>query len=323
MAKFSHAIITAILPSHLHHTLLPGLLLELVKWDARPYHLRTAAYEWCSAICEEHPNLEDAKEILFCSLEVGSRGLDLELLGEDAGRVLTKHHQRIFDIVFKYGDDEVIGDFLYAWTSSDPSRIPDESRNTCARYLVGLDMTSASQRLRKLVTRSVEFAGGRKCEQAGVEDFIVLLDNLDVGIHDMRSPAEWLQILIHLVRSPDGRRSLPRRYLELMVELAILGFQPWDPINEPPIMPPFKEEREWDVLEYWMGFTWVAVHPTIDEIPEGLERVTLSLFRQRPEAVQKFEQWLQRSYFPSSRIECLRWICDRAGLGAALQQDRP
>jgi len=58
-------------------------------------------------------------------------------------------------------------------------------------------------------------------------------------------------------------------------------------------------------------------------MPEDLERTMLSLFRQRPGAVKKLERWIQRSSMPQApdSLECLRWICERGGTGAASRQD--
>ena len=323
-SQLSCAIIAAIPASHPHHSLLQGTLLELAKWNTRPRELRAIAYEWCSVICEEYPDLEDAKELLFLSLKIGFGGLDFESWWTDMEIVHTKHHQRMVDIVFNSEDYEVIGNFLHAWTSHGPSHRPPGSLNMCTKYLIGLQSAvSASRRLRCLVIRSVEFAVIRHSEHVGMDELAGLLDCLNIGIDDLGSWAEWLEFLISAIKSPGERRSLPHQYLGLMVELTVAGLRPSDPIDEAQVMISLEEEQGWDVLEYWMGVVWAIRRPKIDGVSEDLERVTLSLFRQRPKAVQKLEQWLQRSDDSLESVECLRWICERAGLGTVLQHDTP
>ena len=134
----------------------------------------------------------------------------------------------------------------------------------------------------------------------------MLLDCLNIGMDDVDVPGIWLRRIRDAIRSSEGRRSLPRRYLELMVDLAVSLGRRNDPFSELQIADTLEEEEEWDVLEYWMGLTWAIQHPMVNGISEDLERVVLSLFRQRPNAVQKLEQWLQRSDHLSECVECLQ-----------------
>ena len=282
------------------------------------------AYGWCSAIGKEYQGLDDGKELLFLSLKVGFRGLDVRYHWTDTGLVHTKYHQRMGKIVFDSGDVEVVSDLLQAWTTYDYSQTLYKLFDTWPMHLIRLQRTiSTSQRLRGFVIRSVECLGPQQVEQVGVEEFAALLDRLGVGVDDMGSENDWVLLLLYVVRSPQGRRSLSYPYWELMMELAI--DKPWfrnDPIDyDLEVMLSLEEEGEWDKMECWGGFVWLIRCPKTDTITEDLERLTVSLFRQRPGAVKKLEQLVRRSrmnYAPEC-LECLQWICEREGLEATSQ----
>ena len=291
------------------------------------------AYEWCSTICEGYQDLEDGRELLFMSLKIGFRGLDIRDYSTDGGLVHTKYHRYMADIVFDSGDDEVIVDLLQAWTDTHDhfnTRELLELLNTLPRHLIRLQhQISTSRRLRRLVIRSVENLGPQQVERVGVEEFTALLDHLSVGVCDMDFEVNWLRLLLYVVRSPQGRHCLPHSYWELMVELSVAADDSWLPDypidDDLQVMFALEEEEEWDMLECWSSIFWILLPPKIDTIPEGLERATLTLFRQRPGSVQKLRQRLQRSRVPNI-LECLerlRLICERGGLQVVWRQDAP
>ena len=180
------------------------------------------AYGWCSIICKEYPDLEDGEELLFLSLKIGFRGLDVRYHWTDVRLVHTGYHQRMVEVVFDSGDEKVIADLLHAWTASGSSHMPHKSLNTCARYIVGLrHLQSFSSRLQHLVIRSLRLIGFQQFKQVGVEELILLLDRLRVGADDVGVKGEWLELLLSVVQSPEGRRSLPHLYWELLVELEV------------------------------------------------------------------------------------------------------
>ena len=136
ISQLSHAIVTAVPASHPRHPLLWCVLLRLAEWDARPNLLRATVYEWCSAICEEYPDLGNTKELLFLSLRIGFHNLDSPQFWTRLTLVHTKHHWRMVDVVFNGGDNEVVGDFLCAWISS-PHSAP-QNISTCARGILSI-----------------------------------------------------------------------------------------------------------------------------------------------------------------------------------------
>ena len=285
------------------------------------------AYEWCFVICKEYPSLRDGEELLFLSLEIGFRGLDLRYPWKDVKPVQGRHHQHMADIVFNSGSDEVIADLLQAWITHSFSQRSPKLLRPWTKHLICLDhATSTSQRLRRLVIQSVERLGFHPFKQAGVEVFTTLLDRLGVGVDDLpdaNSRNGWLGLLLGVVQSPDGRRFLGYPYWELIPELAAtVGWFSYFPAGyETQIMVSLEEEHEWDVLGCWVGFVWLLRRPKIDAMPEDLERVTLLLLHQRPGIAKKLERWLERSPIHDTPecLESLRWICERAGLEEASQ----
>lgn len=303
-------------------------MLQLTKWDNRPDCLRVMAYEWCSEICRNSPDLDDGRHLLFPALEIGFRGLDSRHQWTNVRPVHTEYHQRMADIVFKSESEEVIADLLQARTTQN---YPKKSRgllDTWARHLIHLEhVASASQRLWRLVVHSIEHLGFHSFDRVGVEGFAALLDRLEIDVNNVDSRNRWLQLLLEVVQSPKGRQSLSHSYWELITELAVAGA--WllcGPIDyELQVMVSLEADQEWDRLECWMGFVWLLRRPKIGAVPEGLERVMLSLLRQRPGVAQRLEQWLQRSAIDDAPkcLEFLRWICEQAGLGLTPQQDTP
>ena len=77
ISQLSRAIVTAIPASHPRHPLVRTMLLELAKWENRPNCLRELSYKWCSTISKGYQGLEDGEELLFLSLKVGFRGLNV------------------------------------------------------------------------------------------------------------------------------------------------------------------------------------------------------------------------------------------------------
>jgi len=221
VSQFSDAIVTAIPSSSPRHPLVQSILLRLSTWDNRPSCLREMAYGWCSEVCEEYSGLRDGEELLFLVLKTSFRGLDVRTRWAETGLVQPKHHQHMSDIVFNGGDAEVISDLLQAWTMHDCSQALYKLLDAWPRHLVHIQhAVFTSQRFRQLVIRSVEHLGFRWVGEVRGEEFIGLLNCLGVCVDDIDSKGEWLGLLIDVVRSPRGKRTLPYSYWVLMVELA-------------------------------------------------------------------------------------------------------
>jgi len=120
--QLSQAIIAAIpIPEGDGHDgwLLPDILHSISMWKSRPPFFMGMAYDWCSVICERPTDINEA--LLFLSLEIGFRHLDFRDGKVGGGRLThTEHHHKMFDVVFKKGDSEVVADLLHTWTGNYP-----------------------------------------------------------------------------------------------------------------------------------------------------------------------------------------------------------
>ena len=54
------------------------------------------------------------------------------------------------------------------------------------------------------------------------------------------------------------------------------------------------EAREWDKLESWIGIVWMFSRGAERRTQEDLENPMLLLFRQRPDAAQNLERWIEQ-----------------------------
>ena len=326
VSQVSYAIITAIaaIPApYPHDEHLLSILESLAKWGDRPSCLRVMAYGWCSAICKRYQSLEDGKKLLFLSLKIGFRGLNPPHHTIDGHLIHTKHHWHIADIVFNSRKNEAIADLLEAWV--EPTATSHKLLDTWPKLLVRLRPANlTSQRLRRLAIYSLELIGPQ-VRDVGVEELIALLDRLSVGVADIALRKKWLWLLLYIVQSPEGRRSLSYPHWEFMVELAdsVNWFQDASIDCDLEVMFSLEEEEEWDKLECWSGLVWSYRSPKIDTITEDLERATLSLLRQRPGALRKLQwrMWASHMEDPSEYLRCLRWICERGGLEVVSQED--
>ena len=222
-------------------------------------------------------------------------------MSENVKIVTMEGHQKMVDIVFQSGESEAVADLLCAWTAYSTFHDSHPSLKTCAEYLIGLSNCQPfSPRLQQVIIWSMEVIGYQEFQQVQVEGLVGLLDGLHVCIEDMHMSGrdQWKGLFLHIVQSPEGIQHVPHQYWELLVDLVVLG--PWSlgaNTHNPHIMTSLEDTKEWDKLECWMGVIWMiwSVGGEMDEkleTDEKLEYVTLSLFQQRPGAIQKFEQWM-------------------------------
>ena len=288
--QLSKTIVLVIDTINDRYSLVQHALRDLIKLGSRPEYLSKMAYEWCSIILEQPQSSEDRDNLLLLSLEIGFRHLGSDSLAVRLDLAHTEEHQELVDVLVKSNDSEAIADLLYAWTWSTK---PCAFLGTCAEHLVGLhDRVPFSPRLRRLVIRSVELIGYAGFEGVGVERFCQLLDHLYVTVGDVDEKRRYMMILLGCLRSPEGIQHLSYRCWELLVELATSEYM--DPIYNPQITAPLVEAQEWDKLECWIATVWMICPPGPVTMEEDLERPTLLLFRQRPDAVRKLTLWVER-----------------------------
>jgi hypothetical protein len=130
---------------------------------------------------------------------------------------------------------------------------------------------------------------------------------------------------LKILQTFERAQQLSHLYWELLVELAILWS--WPLQNKftcsPQIVKFLVEAQEWSKLECWIATVWMVWPPEADGTAEEDLGHLMLLSRQRPGAIQKLEQWMERwSRRPSGPIpELFQRICKQAQ--EAAQRDAP
>ena len=300
------------------------MLDYLTELEIHPVCLTEAAYIWCSVVYENRQNLGDWERLLLVCLGIGFCHLNFTWSTE-ATLTHTEHHRGLVDVVFKSQEGEVIADLLRAWTMfGTPPELGVRLLSSCAGHLVCLyNLVPFSPRLQRLVIRSVELIGYGGFEGVGVGRFVELLNHLHVTAEDMDDELLWAKLLFDTVRSIEGAQHLSHSCWELLVELIVSGSQRMTPdlTHSLQIITSLTEAKEWGKLECWMGILWML--GSGEMLEEDLEHSMVLLFRQRPGAFRKLEQWMERwSQINSGDIpERFKRTCERAH--EAAQRDAP
>ena len=306
------------------------MLRDLINLENHPLCLTEIVYEWCSVICENHQILGDWENLLLSCLEICFRHLDPRSPLTEAKLSHTEHHRRLINVVFGSRKSEAIADLLHAWTARDCSSTSAHTLlGPCAEHLVGLHhLVLFSPRLRRLVIRSVELVGYEGFEEVEVNRFIEMLNHLRVTVEDMDREPRWANLLLDTVQFSEGARHLSHRYWELLVELAIFVSRRLRYILQiaysPQVITFLIEAQEWSKLECWMGTVWMVWPPGAGGMTEEEFECSMALlFRQRPGAAQKLEQWMERwsRQLSNDTPESFQRICKRAH--EAAQQGTP
>jgi len=326
--QLSKAVLSSIDGTDAQHKFIPYVLDDLIKLETRPQSLTRMTYEWCSMICENRESFEDWERLLLVCLEIGFRHLDFGARYTGGTLTHTEHHRQLVDVVFKTQESGVIADLFRAWTMRSTSyELQIKLLGSCAGHLVGLHhLVPFSSRLRRLVIRSVELVGYKGFEGVGVERFVELLNHLLVKAEDMDIGSQWTELFLETFQTPEGAQRLSDQHLELLVELTIsLSWLSRDlPAYSPQITALLIEAQEWSKLEHWIGIVWMTWSSgNGGATEEGLDDSTLLLFRQRPGAVQKLEQWMERccETYSGGIPEPFKQICKQAR--EAAQKDAP
>ena len=236
----------------------------------------------------------------------------------------TEHHQELVHIVFGSQDGGAIADLLQAWTSSSFSGgyagRPFGLLKRCTPYLInpsvyryllgGPESLPAFQRSRQLVIRTVGLIGLQGCEQGNMGGLCEFLDFLHVSIEDILCEQGWEGLLLDIIQTPQGAQALSHTYWELLAEFST-SVTWWGryPAWNPDIMVFLEGNKEWDKLECWMGVVWMVWPREISGPIEGdVRRIMLSLFHQRPGAIQKLRKWVDRGH---GGPEIFQQICEQ------------
>ena len=311
------AVLLAVNGKQAQRRSIPHVLRDLAELEIRPLCLTEFAYEWCSVIYGNRENLEDWEGLFLMCLEVGFRHLDPWQVVSVITLTHTEHHRALVDVVFESQKSEAIADLLHAWTLEYDFSGPGDTLVAIYTWLlIGLrELVPFSPRLRRFVVRFVEIAEYKEFKGAGVGKFIELLDHLRVTVKDTEVKVRWMSLLFDVIRSSEGAQHLSYWYWELLVELAISEPR-WliSRFYHPTTTKSLIEAQEWGKLECWIGIVWMSSSGAEDRAEEDLENLMALLFRQRPDAVQKLEEWIERwsQKYKTDIPELFERTCKRA-----------
>ena len=228
-------------------------------------------------------------QLLSITLEIGFR------LESSRGMVFnsqehTPDHDWMFGTAFSSRDDEIAADAICAYLANR-YRTPLGSFVRHFSKCVGSN-TPFSPRLRRVSIRAIEelWLVGRLVPALEAAPW---LDRLSIGMDDVGEwKSEWGALLVDVVCSPTGSKSLSSHYWDLLDKLA--------PHVEPrrdfgprgmEVMKSLEKAEDWWRLEVWVAVVWQA--PLDGTMKEEVGRVTLKLLLQRPSALRRFEDLRQ------------------------------
>jgi len=291
---------------------IQAILSDLVKLETTPECLTKITYEWCSAIYENHEHFYGWERLLLLCLEIGFRRLDFQHQYIESTITHTGHHRGLIDAIFGSQEIEAVADLLQAWTMWGGSY---ELLGLCARHLVGLqNQVPSSPRLHRLVIRSVELAEYAIPEVVGVDRFIEFLNHLHVTAEDIDERSKWVRLLLQTIQSSEAPQHLSHSYWELLAEPTVSCWLEIGLVDGLRITGSLIEAKEWSKLECWMGIFWMSLPWNADPTEGDLGHSMTLLFRQRPGAVQKLEQWMERwgREHPNRLHKSFQQLCKQA-----------
>jgi len=245
--------------------------------------------------------------LLSKMLEIGFR---LAVPDCDPRLVYTPGQEWMFETAFSSDNDEVIADAICAWVAGGCHT----SLGSCVGYFakrIGKD-TPFSPRLRQVSIRAIEHIWQSELK-VSVLGTIYLLDCLNANVDDVVDRPEWVALLVEVICSPVGFKSLSSHYWHLLDKLA-LELAPWSTLCNVEVMRLLEEAEDWERLEVWMVITWLSIPGP--EMPKStlkdIEQVTIKLLLQQPSALPRFEDLHETDKIYTSRRLKLQWICKQA-----------
>jgi hypothetical protein len=304
---------------------LRSLLEGLLAWGNKPDYLIPMAYQWCSAISQkirecggDEPTPEDLSSsnhygcILSLSLAIAFRHIGSKHVSLFNHLSHTPHDEWMLDAIFTRGDDDAIADAVYVGIV-DPYATPSGS---CTRRLLKLTERGRpfSPRLRWTILHLVQEVGYLASGYAELE-FVCLLNNLEVTVGEAGDAGRaWMDLLIRVLLTSVGQMCLSSHYWLLLGNLiSMLRKTHFAGHRHTEVMKSLEEAQEWDKLEMWMLVVWWSKYDSeynSDPIPipiQDIERATLTLFRQQPSAIPKFEDLLEVRTQSFSRPSSATW----------------
>ena len=242
--------------------------------------------------------------LLSMVLEIGFRlaapNCDRPTLHSDR----TPHHDWMFGAAFSSYDDEVIADAACAWVADRDHA----SLGSFVRYFakrVERD-TPFSPRLQRVVIRVIELTWRRELKVSGLE-MIRLLNRLDVDADDVVEKREWVQLLVDVICSPVGPKSLSSHCWRLLVLLRT-RFVDYGS-RAMGVARSLEEAEDWEKLEVWMTIAWRSTR--FSGLMEDVGQVTFRLLSRQPSALPRFEELCETGVRLQTQRDELRRICDQ------------
>ena len=92
-----------------------------------------------------------------------------------------------------------------------------------------------------------------------MEEFVRLLDDLQVCVEDLGGVVGWEELLLDIIKSSEGIQHLSLPYWELLVELTIY-WSYWLRAStySPHVMISLKDAEEWDKLRCWISVVCIV-----------------------------------------------------------------
>jgi len=243
----------------------------------------------------------------------------------------TPQYDRMFEIAFSSGYDEVIADAVCAWVKYD-YRTPAGS--LVYHFADRVKRTAPfSRRLRQMAIHAIPHIWSSELTVSALE-IVRLLNHLEADVDDLVVNFLWVDLLAEVIRSPAGFENLSSRYWSLLDKLILtapplryfrMSFGHFT-LRDAEVMGLLEEAEDWGKLEAWMEVAWRSLEwfstpsDSMEDVPspelmEGIEQVTLKLSLQQPSALQRFENLCENRAVLGEHRDKLRGICDRARAG--------
>jgi hypothetical protein len=156
--------------------------------------------------------------------------------------------------------------------------------------------------------------------EAAEPEFVCLLNNLEVGVGAVGDAGwGWMRLWTYVLLTPMGQGHLSSHYWLLLGNLISVFPQTLlAEDRQTEVMTSLEKAQDLEKLETWMLVVWWSMYGSDWAPIQDMERATLTLFRQRPLAIPKFEDLLEnhtQSNFSSLFNKykgILRRVCDEA-----------
>ena len=260
-------------------------------------------------------------ELLFKTLEIGFRLVRPGHLRPGLRLNHTPHQDRVFEVAFSGGGDEVIADAVCTWITATDSGCSPADLFAHHFFNCVERTTSFSPKLRQMSIHAICRTWSSGLIMSAPET-IRLLNHLEAGVGDVRGRREqlrWVYLLIEVIRSPTGFESLSSHNWHLLGGLMRI-VKPslrlsFPVLRDIEVARSLEEAEDWEKLEVWLAAIWGSLMISsvlIPELMEGIEPMTLKVSLRQRSALQRFEDQCKRHAigFTKHKVK-LQEICSR------------